>query len=348
VLAGEDLGSWITSTGGSFQRNSSNEIEEVDFTLTWIRDDDLGRLATIPTLKKINLSHTKITDAGLAHLRPLKNVTYLNCYWCDYVTDGGIAYLKNWQNLEYLNIRGTEVTGRVFEHLRNMKRLKSLDAGFSRVNDDGFDPLSALESIEELHIGGNKMSGVALPLLRQLPALKHLDVSGSQRTDSGRWGLMLTDINIESITALTQLEVLNIAGAIVSDVGMKTVDKMVNLHTLDLSRTDITAQGIEPLTRLQHLRRLRLIESPRIDDSAIKHLAAIRTLESLDLAGTAITDAALDQLQQMKQLKFVSVAGTKVTPARVDAFRKARPECRVLWSPKYKEVKAEEDTRLTG
>jgi hypothetical protein len=50
----------------------------------------------------------------------------------------------------------------------------------------------------------------------------------------------------------------------------------------------------------------------------------------------------------MKQLKALFLAGAKVTPERVKLFRKARPDCRVEWSPKYKEVKSEEDTRLIG
>jgi Leucine-rich repeat (LRR) protein len=343
-----DVADWIAATGGTYVKDKAGQVVEVDLTLTWITDDDLARIATLTELRKLNLSHTKIGDLGLAALRPLKNVTWLSCYYCDYITDGGIAYLRHWQNLEHLNVRGTEVTGRVFEHVAGMKKLRYLDAGFSRVNDDGFDPLSALESVEELHIGGNKMSGVGLPLLRMLPALKHLDVNGSQRTDSGRWGLMLSDLNIESIASLTPLESLNIGGAIVSDAGMKALAKLVNLHTLDLSRLDITAAGLEPLTSLRKLTRLNLSQSSRIDDSAAPVFAAMTSLEVLDLAETSISDATLDRLEGMTQIKLLFVDGTKVTPERVGRFRKARPDCRVIWSPKYKEVKSEEDTRLTG
>ena len=49
-----------------------------------------------------------------------------------------------------------------------------------------------------------------------------------------------------------------------------------------------------------------------------------------------------------KSLKLLLVGGTRITPARVEQFRKTRPDCRVVWAPKYKEVKSEEDTRLIG
>jgi internalin A len=348
VAAQETVAAWIEGIGGSVQKNSAGRITEADLLGTWVTDEDLARIGALPDLRKIDLSHTKISDLGLGHLRPLKNVVYLNCFYCSYITDGGVAFLKDWVNLEYLNVRGSEVTSRVFEHLAKMKNLRTLDVGFSRVNDDGFDALASLEHLEELHFGGDKMTGLALPSLRLLPSLKLLDVNGSQRTDSGRWGLMLTDVNVESIGALTQLETLNIGGSIVSDVGMKALASLAGLKSLDLSRMEITAQGLEPLTKLAKLQRLNLWQCARIDDKAAQYLLKMNRLEILDLGDTAVTDKLLDDLAGMKSLKLLLVGGTKITPARVEQFRKARPNCRVVWAPKYKEVKSEEDTRLIG
>ncbi|HYI93860.1 MAG TPA: hypothetical protein VEX68_09975 [Bryobacteraceae bacterium] len=125
---------------------------------------------------------------------------------------------------------------RVFEHVFGMKKLKVLDVGFSRVNDDGLDALA----LEELHIGGDKMSGLAVPLLRSLPALKHLDVNGSQRTNPGRWGLMLTDVNIEfdrsyystHLLAMKSLEELNLGD---TSIGDTTLDQLEGLKRLPIA-----------------------------------------------------------------------------------------------------------------
>ena len=336
VATQETIAAWIEGIGGSFQKNSVGRITEVDLVGTWVTDDDLTRIGSLPDLRKIDLSHTKISDLGLAHLRPLKNVVYLNCFYCSYITDGGVAFLKDWVNLEYLNVRGSEVTSRVFEHLAKMKNLQTLDVGFSRVNDDGFDALASLEHLEELHIGGDKMTGLALPSLRLLPSLQRLDVNGSQRTDSGRWGLMLTDVNVESIGALTQLESLNIGGAILSDVGMKALANMASLKSLDLSRMEITAQGLEPLTKMTKLQRLNLWQCARIDDRAAQHLLKMNSLETLDLGDTAVTDKLLDDIAGMKSLKLLLVEGTRITPARVkqrSEERRVGKECRSRWSP---------------
>ena len=62
-----------------------------------------------------------------------------------------------------------------------------------------------LDQLEKLEFGGNKMSGVALPLLKRPPSLRELNVSGWQRTDSGLWGVAITDFNIDNIVQLEQL-----------------------------------------------------------------------------------------------------------------------------------------------
>jgi len=73
----ETIAAWIEGIGGSFQKNSAGRITEVDLIGTWVTDDDLTRIGALADLRKIDLSHTKISDLGLAHLRPLKNVVSL-------------------------------------------------------------------------------------------------------------------------------------------------------------------------------------------------------------------------------------------------------------------------------
>jgi hypothetical protein len=77
-------------------------------------------------------------------------------------------------------------------------------------------------------------------------------------------------------------------------------------------------------------------------------LLALKNVEILDLSGTAITDAAFERITAMSALKTVFVNSPHITPAAVERFRKARPNCRVIYTPKLKEVKSPEDTRLTG
>src|SRR5205823_4375030 len=108
TVASADTG--VRALGGHLSTNSAGEITGADFSNAWLTDADLAKLAMLPKLESINLSYTKITDEGLEHLAPLKNVKVLDLYYAEAVTDLGIAHLKHWQNLEYLDVRGTKVT----------------------------------------------------------------------------------------------------------------------------------------------------------------------------------------------------------------------------------------------
>src|SRR5437867_2627513 len=125
-------------TEGTAVKDDSGDIVSLDLTSTWVTDADLAKVGRMAQLRALNLSHTKVTDAGLEHLKPLQNVTDLNCYYAEYITDTGIAHLKGWKKLEHLNLRGTKVTSRVFEHLAQLTGLKSLDVAFTEVDDEGF------------------------------------------------------------------------------------------------------------------------------------------------------------------------------------------------------------------
>jgi len=224
-----------------------------------------------------------------------------------------------------------------------MKNLRSLDVGFSRVTDDGFENLAELEHLETFAFAGNKLSGVALPLLKLLPALKNLDVNGGQRTDSGLWGLALSDFNLDTIAQLTQLESLDIGGSKVTDRGVVDLAGLTNLHTLGLSETTVSARGVATLAKLPHLARLNLWKAEKIDDKAAPQFAAMPAIETLELTETGITDETLDTLEQIKTLKDIYVGGTAVTEARVEAFRAARPECRITWWEKPPEPEKEQE-----
>jgi Leucine-rich repeat (LRR) protein len=220
--------------------------------------------------------------------------------------------------------------------------LEFLDVGFSRVTDDGFENLADLTELKWLGFGGNKMSGVALPLLQLLPALAHLDVGGLQRTDSGRWGLALSDFNLESIEALTKLESLDLQDAKVTDLGLQRLSALSNLEMLDLSRTPLTGRGIKALTSLPKLKSLKLWQCEQVADGIAEHLPALKRVEVLDLAETSVTDEVLKAAGRMPSLKQLFVGGTKITSAAVERFRTEHPAIRVAWWETPPDPKAEE------
>ena len=78
----------------------------------------------IESLVRLHLGNTKISDAGLAHLKGLKNLTYLNLYGTE-VSDAGLKHLRGLKKLEKLFVWQTQVTPAGVDRLR--KALPNVD-----------------------------------------------------------------------------------------------------------------------------------------------------------------------------------------------------------------------------
>ena len=335
-LAEPDIARWVESAGGSIERNDQGQIVAVDLASAWISDDDLELIASLEHVERIDLSYTWISDLGMERLKPLRNVRELSLYYCDYITDGGVIPLKGWSNLEVLNLEGTDVTSRSFEHIANLENLRVLHVGHSRVEDEGFENLAPLTKLEEFGFGGNKMSGRALPLLKMLPSLRRVVIGGLQRTDSGLWGVDLTDFNLDRIAELTELEELDLHDAKIGDRGLARLEGLQNLRRLNLSGSDVGEKGALSLAKFRQLEALRLWRCKQAGDSLVETLRKLPRLTTLDLAESGLTDEGLDQLGELPALRKLYVGETAVTRAAVERFRQAHPNIEVSWSePAY-------------
>ncbi|HEU0004506.1 MAG TPA: hypothetical protein VFS12_00830 [Terriglobia bacterium] len=303
----------LSFDGARAVKDAQGNIIELDLTSTWVTDGDLGKVAQMRHLRKLDLSLTRVTDAGLEQLKGLENIVELNCYYAERLTEDGIAHLRGWEHLEHLSLRGTKVTSQVFEHLAHLTSLRSLDLGFTQIEDEGFEQLASLPRLEKLSIGGNRLSGACLLLLKQLPALVDLDVSGIQRVDSGLWGLPLTEENLSRIGQLQQLRALNLAGATLADRGvdrpghpeaeraelrdLTALARLINLERLDLTRQPVTSEALSGLSGLPKLRELRLGLARKLDDAAVPVLLSLKSLQKLYLLGTKLSPQSLEKLK---------------------------------------------------
>jgi Leucine rich repeat len=67
-----------------------------------LTDDDLALLEAFPNLQQLTLSHTKISDAGLVHIKKLKQLEWLDLSQTR-VTDAGLVHIEGLNKLETLN-----------------------------------------------------------------------------------------------------------------------------------------------------------------------------------------------------------------------------------------------------
>ena len=80
-------------------------------------DDDLAHLKGLTGLQEIDVSDTKITDAGLAHLKDLTGLRELSVGGWD-ITDAGLAHLKGLTELREIELWSAEVTDAGLAHLK--------------------------------------------------------------------------------------------------------------------------------------------------------------------------------------------------------------------------------------
>jgi Leucine-rich repeat (LRR) protein len=256
--------------------------------------------------------------------------------------------------LQKLSLRGTDVTDISLPYLAKLTALKTLDLSHTMLGDVGIESLPALAELEDLNLGATRITGINLNFLKLLPKLKKLNFNGIQRRNGGLcWSPLLTDLDLETIAMLSDLEELSLGmglglgklgergrgesacrlggGIKVTDLGLAKLARLKKLRLLDISGAQITPTGLKVLESLPRLERLNLWNCKNLNDSAAPVLAAIPSLTYLDLSETLVGDATLESLASLPHLKSLYLTDTQVTPAAVDAFRKGRRASFVSW-----------------
>ncbi|MDQ4140533.1 MAG: ribonuclease inhibitor [Bacteroidota bacterium] len=100
-------------------------------------DADMPLLAKISeNIIWLDMSETKLSDKGLAHLKNFKNLTRLSLDQTS-VSDAGLESIKALPKLKYLNLYGTKVTDQGLNLLASCKSLKSIYLWQTKVTPQG-------------------------------------------------------------------------------------------------------------------------------------------------------------------------------------------------------------------
>ena len=157
-----------------------DKLYEVNLSFCADTDDlDVGLLCEgVRGLRKLHLSHTKITDRGLIFVQKLKLLEELHVANCC-ITDDGISHLYTLKNLRLLclsNAFNLSDTG--LSRLCMSTSLQSLDVSFcGRITDKGVLRICNLPRVRELNLSFTAVSDFALGRLCSLSTLRKLDIS---------------------------------------------------------------------------------------------------------------------------------------------------------------------------
>lgn len=269
----------IRRLGGTVEAGPGGQPVAVSLSGTWVNDSELIELAAMPSLERLDLSHTRISDEGLLLLRPARRIQSLNLLYAEQITDQGMNAIKTWRELRHLNVRGTRIADGTLQVASGLTRLEALDVSATGITENGLDHLVALANLKRLEIGRNRLREESLAMLRLLPEVEYLDLSGpravnrNQRREANRLASPL----VEAIAELDHLRVLK------------------------LGHLNIDTEGLQLLAaRLTKLERLGLELCPRITDATLPVLEAWKSLKQVDLQESAVTAPAVRKLQQAR------------------------------------------------
>ncbi|MCE9561005.1 MAG: SMP-30/gluconolactonase/LRE family protein [Planctomycetes bacterium] len=255
-----------------------------------VTDDWLKKLAGQDQLRRLELSGTAVTSAGLVHLKELKN-------------------------LEILNVCLTAVSDDGFEHLAGLTKMKRMVVCASKITGSGFKHLAGMKEIESINLHSSPASDAGLEAIGKLTNLRRLEIVHTAVTDAG----------LKHLANLVNLRQLHIASHDTTEAGLPFLAKLTELDQLDVYEKTASNATLEQIAKLPKLRLLMLITGT-FDDDGVKQLANLTTLEELTLNSSKVTDAALQHLTGLKNLRKLNLGGTKVTAAGREMLAKQLPK----------------------
>jgi F-box/leucine-rich repeat protein 14 len=323
-----------------------NNIEELNLSDTLVGDAGLEHLKGMIKLKKLNIGNRyysvshNITDAGMVHLNHLKSLEELTLSHTG-VTDIGLAQLSGLTELKKLNV-GRDVTDKGMAALAKMKSLDDLAISSPHVTDAGMRKLTECPCLKSLALQGCQITNAGLVHLAKLKTLTKLSLSRTQVTGSGLTVLkelpLLTGLNVRYIdfgeagmthlAGLKSLEHLwidapegKITDDDLADLSGITSLKNLQISIRDSSQSLITNQGLAHLAKLKALESLNIHSCQKVTDAGLRHFEGLTCLKRLRLDFSQITKKGISRLK-------AKIPGLEVIEQRAIPRRNVQPEPR--------------------
>ena len=268
-----------------------------------------------PDAKSLN---DRVTDDWLKHVENQKDLKRLELSGTA-VTSAGLVHLKDLPNLEWLNVCLTAVDDAGFENLAASTKMRRMTICASKITGSGFKHLAGMKQIESINLHSAPASDAGLEAIGKLPTLRRLEIVHTAVTDKG----------LQHIAHLTSLRQLHIASHDTTEAGLPFIDRLKELYELDIYEKPACNATLEKVAKLPKLRFLRLINGP-FDDAGVKHLVTLTTLEELALHSNQVTDASIDSIAELKNLRKLQLGGTKVTEAGRQKLKTLLPNLEIV------------------
>lgn len=313
---------------------------------------DLKPLSGLLQLEVLDCHNTAITD-----LAPLQNLKHLDTLNVGYTKISDLRALKALKGLSTIDIQNTQVADlQPITDLPSLKVLYCSDTPIASKEDDivafaAMHPgtliiyrtqelrkwwkqlsigwhkvfktiveLNGEPTTEELHkiAGAQKLvipEGIHIKNLQPVTMLKMLKKLVCSKTQIA---------NIDPVKELEYLEELDCSKNPVES--LEPVKNLASLQKLDCSDTQI--DDLTPLENLRNLRELNC-SGTQLGLLGLNPLSALSNLQYLDCFNTNIR--LLNPLYNLPHLRRVRCYNTKIWKIHIEKFKKAQPDCEVIY-----------------
>ncbi len=207
---------------------------------------DLDKLAKLKYLTYIDLSKSKVDDAGLKQIAKLAHLEVLKLTDTQ-ITDAAVPSIIEIESLRELHIQGTAVTPVGLKPLARMRRLEFL--GYFK---DGM----------------NDYAGSVRQVAQIFPAMQKLWLAGR--------------VGAESIKPLKEFRELALLGCVANADALPEIAKLPRIDALILNDSTVGDADLEPLAHMKSLRSLQLNHT-MISDAGLDILKKDKALRILSV-----------------------------------------------------------------
>lgn len=130
----------------------------------------------------------------------------------------------------------------------------------------------------------------------------------------------VTDKGFIGASVFKSLAVLQLDDTEIGDHTMKEIAGLPKLSELSLNRTQVSNAGMEAL-KISHIKHLE-IGSSRVTAKGLKAVAAIKSLQTLNLTGLNLTDVDLAPLAALPNLRELILDGNHISGESLKALRR--------------------------
>lgn len=268
-------------------KGSSTEEVAITFHESEVSPDTvLPFLDRVGKVQSLNLSRTKISDAGLKDIARLTSLKSLDLSFTE-ITDAGIAHLAEMAQLSHLLLNDTMLTEAGLARLEKLVNLKTLDLSRNQVNQASVDKVRS------------KLSGCSITYNPD-PLLDAISKYG------GDWDAALT-----LVQGRREAGGFLFSSSPITDAALRKIAKTENPETLILSYCDdITNEGLKYLLEMRNLTSVTLQWCSQISDPGIENMSGMSKLKSLTLEYLALTDRGLKGVSQASALTKLVILGS--------------------------------------